>query len=291
MIQRDLNSKSNDNTVFCTSMCNNRCIMCCQPPQTHNDIDELYRENVERIKNAPKDLPLLCLTGGEPTLLGEKLISLIKSIRENLPQTEILLLTNARLFSNDEYAAQVALAGESHLFVGTELHSDYANDHDYIAGSKNAYKEAIIGMYNLASHDIEIELRVIICKENYKRLSQMALFIHKNLPFVSKIVFMGMECIGYAYDNYESVWIDPKDYSHSLEDAVRLLSEWKYDVNIYNIPLCLLPEGIRQFSRRSISDWKNEFSAICNKCLKKNECCGFFSTSIIQYKIVNCIME
>ena len=79
MNQRALTIKSNDNTVFCTSMCNNRCIMCCQPPQPHNDIDELYRENVERIKNAPKDLPLLCLTGGEPTLLGEKLISLIKA--------------------------------------------------------------------------------------------------------------------------------------------------------------------------------------------------------------------
>ena len=289
MRQRLLNSKSNDNTIFCTSMCNNRCIMCCQPPHTHNDIEELYWDNIERINNAPSDLPLLCLTGGEPTLLGDKLISLISCIREKLPQTEILLLTNARLFSDEEYAANVATAGEGHLFVGTELHSDFANDHDYIAGKENAYKETVIGMYNLAAHDIEIELRVIICKENFTRLNHIAQFIHKNLPFVGKIAFMGMECVGYAYDNYESVWVDPMDYSNVLEDAVRFLSEWRYNVNIYNIPLCLLPEGIRQFSRQSISDWKNEYSDLCDNCLKKRDCCGLFSTSIIPYQRLHCI--
>ena len=289
MRQRLLNSKSNDNTIFCTSMCNNRCIMCCQPPHTHNDIEELYWDNIERINNAPSDLPLLCLTGGEPTLLGDKLISLISCIREKLPQTEILLLTNARLFSDEEYAANVATAGEGHLFVGTELHSDFANDHDYIAGKENAYKETVIGMYNLAAHDIEIELRVIICKENFTRLNHIAQFIHKNLPFVGKIAFMGMECIGYAYDNYESVWVDPMDYSDALEGAVRFLSEWRYNVNIYNIPLCLLPEGIRQFSRQSISDWKNEYSDLCDNCLKKRDCCGLFSTSIIPYQRLHCI--
>ena len=56
MSQRDFNSKSNDNTIFCTSMCNNRCIMCCQPPQTHNDIKELYSENIQRINKAPINL-------------------------------------------------------------------------------------------------------------------------------------------------------------------------------------------------------------------------------------------
>ena len=289
MRQRLLNSKSNDNTIFCTSMCNNRCIMCCQPPHTHNDIEELYWDNIERINNAPSDLPLLCLTGGEPTLLGDKLISLISCIREKLPQTEILLLTNARLFSDEEFAANVATAGEGHLFVGTELHSDFANDHDYIAGKENAYQETVIGMYNLAAHDIEIELRVIICKENFTRLNHIAQFIHKNLPFVGKIAFMGMECVGYAYDNYESVWVDPIDYSDVLEDAVRYLSEWRYNVNIYNIPLCLLPEGIRQFSRQSISDWKNEYSDLCDNCLKKRDCCGLFSTSIIPYQRLHCI--
>ena len=74
--------------------------MCCQPPTTENDIDELFHENLQRIRTAPKDLPLIGITGGEPTLLGDKLILLIKEIRDSLPETENQLLSNGRLFSD-----------------------------------------------------------------------------------------------------------------------------------------------------------------------------------------------
>ena len=284
MNQRPLNINSNDNTIYCTSMCNNKCIMCCQPPQSHNDIDELYTENLIRIDQAPKELPFICFTGGEPTLLGDKLVLLIQHTRDKLPQTDILLLTNARKFSNRDYAAKVSSVGSGRLFVGTELHSDYANDHNLISGAHKAYQETILGIYNLASYGIEIELRVIVCKANYTRLYNLSQFIHKNLPFVCRIVFMGMECIGLAFENYESVWIEPFEYINSLEKAVLFLSSWKYNVNIYNVPLCLLPETVRPFSRNSISDWKRIYPAKCDKCLKKSECCGLFSTSRIHYQ-------
>ena len=284
MSQRPFNINSNDNTIYCTSMCNNRCVMCCQPPQSHNDIDELYAENLIRIDQAPKELSLICITGGEPTLLGDRLVSLIQYTREKLPQTDILLLTNARKFSNRDFAATVSSAGENRLFVGTELHSDYAKDHDLISGAQNAYQETILGIYNLASYGIEIELRVIVCKANYMRLYNIAQFIHKNIPFVSKIAFMGMECTGLAFDNFDTVWIEPDEYIDNLKMAVLFLSSWKYNVDIYNVPLCLLPEDIRSFSRNSISDWKRFYPAECNGCQRKLECCGLFSTSRIHYQ-------
>ena len=284
MTQRPISINSNDNTVYCTSMCNNRCVMCCQPPQSYNDIDELYAENLIRIDQAPKELSFICITGGEPTLLGDKLVTLIQYIRDKLPQTDIMLLTNARKFANSDFAAKVSSVGGERLFVGTELHSDYANDHNMISGVQNAYQETILGIYNLASYGIDIELRVIVCKANYTRLYNIAQFVHKNLPFVYKIAFMGMECTGYAFDNYESVWIEPSEYNNSLKKAVLFLSSWKYDVNIYNVPLCLLPEEIRNFSRNSISDWKRTYPAKCNDCQKKSECCGLFSTSRIHYQ-------
>lgn len=89
MKQRPLDILSNDNTLFCTEQCNNHCLMCCQPPINVDDIDWLYEENLLRIQNAPKDLPIIGITGGEPTLLGEKLISLIMYIREQLFLTPI----------------------------------------------------------------------------------------------------------------------------------------------------------------------------------------------------------
>ena len=48
MKQRDIDIKSNDNTLFVTEQCNNRCIMCCQPPKRTNDIDLYFLQNIER---------------------------------------------------------------------------------------------------------------------------------------------------------------------------------------------------------------------------------------------------
>jgi len=48
MKQRDIDIKSNDNTLFVTEQCNNRCIMCCQPPKRVNDIDLYFEQNVKR---------------------------------------------------------------------------------------------------------------------------------------------------------------------------------------------------------------------------------------------------
>ena len=79
--------------------------MCCQPPRKIDDIDYYYQQNIKRVMSAPKDLPLIALTGGEPTLMGEKLFSLIRLIREQLPNTEIHILSNGRKFADPEYAA------------------------------------------------------------------------------------------------------------------------------------------------------------------------------------------
>lgn len=75
----DINS--NDNTLFVTEQCNNHCIMCCQPPKRKDDIDRLFSENIRLIRTAPKGLKVLGISGGEPTLLGDKLFELIAEIR------------------------------------------------------------------------------------------------------------------------------------------------------------------------------------------------------------------
>ena len=76
MKQREIDIHSNDNTLFVTEQCNNRCIMCCQPPKRLNDIEELYIQNVERIKKAPKDLPCIGITGENQLYLATNLLTL-----------------------------------------------------------------------------------------------------------------------------------------------------------------------------------------------------------------------
>lgn len=280
----DFRTDSNDNTLFTTARCNNNCIMCCQPPLDHNDIDDLFERNLSIIDRAPKDIPVVGISGGEPTLLGDKLIDLIKYIRDRLPNSDIHILTNGRNFKDPEYAIKVADAAEDKLFVGIPLHSDYYRDHDIIAGAKEAFNETMAGIFNLAARGAVIELRIVINKLNYMRLPQIADFIQKNLPFVGWTAFMAMEHIGHAVTNERNIWIEPIDYSEKLAEAVLTLAQWRKDVAIYNVPLCLLPQSVHPFAKKSISDWKNKYLPICDECSLKYKCCGLFATSKKPFK-------
>lgn len=273
---------SNDNALFTTAMCSNRCLMCCQPPSERNDIDQLWEKNIQLINSAPKELPSIGITGGEPTLLGDRFFELLKLIRATLPDTEIHILSNGRAFSKKEFAAQLGKIGPEKILLGIPLHSDNQPDHDLISGAHGAYTETLLGLYNLARWSMDIELRVVLTKLNYKRLPQLAHFIYRNLPFVKYISLMGLEYTGYTIKNADQVWIDPVEMAQPLSEATLFLASAGLNVSIFNLTHCVLPECIWPFARKSISDWKNRFEPFCEKCRIKDKCCGLFSTSIKQ---------
>lgn len=285
----DFRIDSNDNTLFTTTRCNNNCIMCCQPPLNNDDIEELFERNIAIIDRAPKDIPIVGISGGEPTLLGDRLIDLIKHIRQTLPDSDIHILSNGRNFKDIDYTHRVVEAADDKLFVGIPLHSDYYRDHDIIAGAKESYNETMAGIFNLAALGVAIELRIVINKLNYMRLPQMADFIQKNLPFVAWTAFMAMEHIGHAVSNERNIWIEPIDYAYQLEKAVLTLAQWRKEVAVYNVPLCLIPESIHPYAQKSISDWKNKYLPECDQCSLKSKCCGLFATSQKPFKSIKAI--
>ncbi len=51
--------------------------------------------------------------------------------------------------------------------------------------------------------------------------------------------------------------------SQELAEAVGILAEARVPVSIYNHQYCVLPFGLRELARQSISDWKNEYIDEC----------------------------
>ena len=282
MMRDTIDIQSNDNALFVTSQCNNQCVMCCQPPLNRNDFDGYFAKNMALIDSAPPGLPSIGITGGEPTLLGDRLFDLIRHIRDKLPDTEIHLLSNGRTFANMEYARKFADCGTDKILLGIPIHSDNAAEHDAITQVRGSFDETMLGLYNLDRYDFGIELRVVITKMNYRRLPKFPNFIYRNLPFVEFISLMGLEYTGYTIKNKDSVWIDPLDYQSELQQAVLGLKDWNMDVSIFNLPRCVLPEILWPFARKSISDWKTKYLDICQCCAEQVECCGLFATSKIQ---------
>ena len=282
MVMTVFRPESRHNVIFTTDRCNSNCLMCSQPPK---DVVDSWRvrEHLRVLSLIETPPEFLCITGGEPTLLGDDLIKLIAEIRDRLPGTSLQMLTNGRNYANAEYAARVAAVGHPKLISAIPLYADVAGIHDYIVQAPGAFDQTVEGLYNAAAVGLKIEIRIVLHKQSIPRLVELAEYIYANFPFAAHVAFMGMEHMGYVKKNWKDLWIDPVEYMPVLERAVQHLWRRRMTISIYNLQLCLLPRSLWAFARRSISDYKNEYVEVCDGCSVKNHCAGMFTSQLGRY--------
>lgn len=269
---------SKQNVIFATNRCNLHCVMCPQPSKA--DEEEMLQHNLKLISMMSPDCTSnIAISGGEPTLLGEGFLSLVKACKDHLPKTALIVLTNGTRFKDLEFVRQITQLGHPNLTFAIPLYSDIDTIHDGIVGIPGSFFDTLKGLHNLALFRHFIEIRSVVNAINYKRLPKLAEFIYRNIPFVTHIAIMGLEITGEARKNYETVWVDPFDYTAELVDAVRILNRGALNISIYNHQLCILPQSLWRFSRQSISTWKNSYIDACVDCSVKESCGGFFETS------------
>lgn len=270
--------ESKNNSIFATGRCNSDCIMCSQPPVTDepNDMLEEHLRVIRLIRTPPETLGI---TGGEPTLLEDDLVTLLGLIKDRMPNTDIHMLTNGRMYAYREFAKNIANVGLQNFLSAIPLYANNAADHDYIVQSKGAFDQTISGLYNAAENGLDVEIRIVLHKQTIDHLEELSEFIYRNLPFVQHIALMGLENMGYVKSNWELLWVDPADYTEKLERAVKYMFYRNMNVSIYNLQLCVLPEKLWGFSRQSISDYKNIFIDECKHCTVQEKCGGLFKSS------------
>jgi His-Xaa-Ser system radical SAM maturase HxsC len=270
------------NSLLVTERCNSFCVMCSQPPR---DVDDSYIVNdlMNAIPLFDRSAREIGITGGEPTLIGESLFRLIERLKNYLPETGVHVLSNGRNFKSLALAQSLARTRHPDLMIGIPLYSDVAAIHDFVVQADGAFDETIEGILNLKRCGVRVEIRVVIHRETYKRLPELARFIARNLLFVDHVALMGLELMGFAKSNLDAIWIDPTEYQKELREATEWLAANRMRVSIYNHQLCLLDPAIRRFAIRSISDWKNEYMPECEGCELKRDCGGFFSSAKLRY--------
>lgn len=273
---------SRHNVLFFTERCNSRCLMCSQPPRDIND-DYLVEDILRTIPWMAPETPELGISGGEPTLLQDKLLEVIAAVKRHLPGASLHMLSNGRLFAYLRLAQRLAAIGHSDLMIGVPLYADTAGVHDFVVQAPGAFNQTIFGLLNLARVGIRIEIRMVVHRHTYERLPKFAVFIARNLPFISQVSIMGLELMGYARSNLNSLWIDPGDYQNELEECVHRLDAAGLKTNIFNHPLCVLRPSLHRFARKSISDWKNIYLPECTACARRDECGGFFASATLRH--------
>lgn len=272
---------SRSNSLLVTERCNNDCVMCSQPPKQRDDswiVDDL----MQAVPLMSPDTREIGITGGEPTLLGHRLVDLIHQLAAHLPTTSVHVLSNGRGFASGELAQALARLRHPDLMIGIPLYADVPEHHDYVVQAPGAFDDTIRGILNLKRHGVRVELRFVVHAETYSGLPGFARFVARNLLFVDHIALMGLELMGFARTNLEALWIDPLDYQRELSEAIEVLDRAGMRVSIYNEPLCVLRPELHRFAAASISDWKNTYMAECDGCALRTQCGGFFASAALR---------
>lgn len=269
---------SNQNALFLTEACNCHCMMCPQPPKKHDKrLIQQANKVLDLIKL--KSVRHICITGGEPTLLGNDFLAVLNRCVSEHPSAIIDILTNGKTFFDINFTQRVASITNKNVKFCVSLHSDIDTIHDKIVGKNGSYSKTQLGIYNLAKCGCHLEIRHVVTKLNWNRLLGFSEHLYNYFPFCSHYAFMGMEVHGEASLNYSEVGISPNDYRENLRKAVLFMHRRGLPVSVYNIPLCQCDERIWPFARQSISSWKNFYPSQCDQCREKAACAGFFSTS------------
>jgi His-Xaa-Ser system radical SAM maturase HxsC len=273
---------SPSNSLLVTERCDNFCLMCSQPPKTRDDsaiVDDLIDSVIALISPETRELGI---TGGEPGVLGQRLLDLIGKLQSQLPTTALHLLTNGRAFAREDFASSLGALCHPDLMLGIPIYSDLPEEHDYVVQARGAFDETIRGILHLKRAGVRVEVRMVIHKQTYGRLPDFARFVARNLTFVDHVALMGLELMGFARSNIDVLWVDPLDYQSELVSAVRTLVRAGVPTSIYNHQLCVLSRDLWPYARKSISDWKNTYHDACGACDVQSMCGGSFASSSLR---------
>lgn len=276
---------STDNVLFITNKCNSNCIMC--PDADNNrrrDIGDRINYLNRLIELIPSDVPHLTITGGEPTLIKWDLLQILEQCRDRFKNTEFLMLSNGRSFCVKDYREAFLDSIPQRFRLAVPLYSDNAKNHDMITRSPDSFAQTMQALKEL-QHHLDLEIRIVVMKQNYKELPAIAKFIVREFPKAQWVSIMGMELLGNAALRRDELWIDYMETATYIEQAAKELLSAGIAASVYNYPLCGLPRHLWPISVQSITDYKIRYKPECEECMVKNLCGGFFFSTIRYEKV------
>ena len=269
---RLIRSSSPDNTMVFTEDCDERCLMCSQPPVPGRG------ENSDLLKTAvllAPDNMTIGISGGEPTLFKYQLFQFLEFAQTHRPDLAFHILSNAQHIEQKDLPFLRSL-NHKKVTWGIPLYSDRPEEHDKIVQKQGAFLRLQDSLSVFCKSGSAIEMRTVVLKENVLQLPKIADFLSVFAPFICQWSIMQLENIGYARQRWDSLFFDTSIDFFSISEAIGLASIYNINPRLFNFPLCTVPEIYHPFAVSSISDWKVKFIDECEDCAKRDHCSGFF---------------
>lgn len=280
-LSRYYNSTSDDCVLLLSERCNSNCIMCPSPDisrrSDHNLTTQAFLELIHCI---PSDIPHITITGGEPFLFGKDIFIIFAALRDTFEGTEFLLLTNGRIFANEEYANLACATLPRGTTIGIPVHGHNAATHDAITRAAGSFMQTLVGIERLLSLGMNVELRLVVSRLSAGSIDEIADLITTRISTVRYVKFIGLEMTGNAALNSNAVWIPYHSAFNVMESSIQKLICAGIDVGIYNFPLCTVHPEYWSLCAKSISGYKVRYLEACNTCHEKSACGGIFAGTL-----------
>lgn len=276
--------ENDDLTVFMTESCNSNCVMCPMSRDSrkrgNHCSDEAWAEALAVLHK--RRYRHISITGGEPFLMAERLLSLMCTLRDTQADTPVLLLTNGRALCLPQIQAQLKELLDVHDRFGIPIHGSNAALHDAITQSPGSFAQTIAGLHFLADSPADIEIRIVCSALNQDDLSSICwMLCHSGLR-ITCVNFIAMEMTGSAAYHRDQIWMPYDKIYPLIEPGIFQLLSHGIDVNLYDFPLCALPQHAWPLAKRSISPWKIRYDEKCSQCAVRDACGGmFYSTYLL----------
>ncbi|MFW5847124.1 MAG: radical SAM protein [Nanoarchaeota archaeon] len=275
----------NKNFVNLTYKCNNNCISCVMENHYQNDemlTFEFITKQIDRILDRSKHIEF---NGGEPTIRKD-IFEILDYTKNKKSDVEIGLITNARLFSDNSALEKLAQLNLNKFKVMTSIYGHDSFTHNAITRTPNSFKQQMLGIKNLISVGVKVELRIIINKMNYKILPEIAQMLLKFFgpKSFTSVDFVNTKLIGQAKRNLNNVGIETTKIVPYLETAAKKLISCRFNVRLFHFPHCVLDANLRKFSVGVSAELEElYFSSLCYKCQEQKKCTGIWKSYVKIY--------
>ncbi len=261
--------------------CNNNCVMCTNPVDFQNketsrdySFEGITMRARYRADSWRKNRENLNFTGGEPTI-HPRFLELCYWFRRNFPKNRLVLATNGRMFSYPRFAKNFLKINNLAVEIAILGHNNQL--HDAITRTKGSFEQTIKGIHNILKYRKrfqELEIRIILIKQNYKLVGKILNLIFNDFPLIDRVVIIFPEPEGVCGKNYKIIGIT---YTQVKEKIASVIQKWNDKFNelrLYHFPLCTLTPELWKYTW--ITQRREEVSYLlgCDKCSYKKYCCG-----------------
>ncbi len=272
--------------------CNSKCIMCTNMDSFVNQDSTQYdlKHQIKKfenyllrggtyLKNA-NDNSFLNLTGGEPTLHPD-FFKLTAYFRKRIPDTKIVLITNARKFSSLVFTKKFMRIAKPPFEIACALHGSSPAKHESITRAKGSFSQALKGIENIlkVSNGQRLEIRIVLIKQNIKDFENILKLFLRKFPDTSKyrIIFIHYEIEGMSLINHKRIALSLKESSKVINKSLKLIDLFE-DFRLYHFPLCLLNAKLRKLAWITLPMEDRIYIKECRKCSQKKTCLGLMKT-------------